>query len=143
MRLYRLLGEIRCTTIVSVGDDLTVVTPSRCTSSGRRGSACETRFSTSCWARLGFVPSLKVILILRLPSLVACDSIYSISSTPFICSSRGDATLAAITFGFAPGYDALTTTEGGTISGCSEVGSLNIEITPPSKIRTDSTAAKI
>ena len=30
--------------MVSVGELLTVVTPSRWTSSGNRGSACETRF---------------------------------------------------------------------------------------------------
>ncbi len=61
------------TPIVSVGEALTVVTPSRCTSSGNRGSACETRFCTSSCALSGSVPSLKVTVIARLPSLLACD----------------------------------------------------------------------
>src|SRR5258706_350355 len=37
-----------------------VVTPNRRTSSGSRGSACATRFCTSCCALSGSVPSLKV-----------------------------------------------------------------------------------
>ena len=44
-------------------------------------------------------------------------------STPLICSSIGVATVSAITFGLAPGYCARTTTDGGTTSGYSEIGS--------------------
>ena len=89
------------------------------------------------------MPSLKVTVSVRLPSLLACDCIYSMFSTPLICSSSGEATVSAITFGLAPGYCACTTTEGGTTSGYSEIGSLKSEITPASRIRTDSTPAKI
>ena len=39
-------GENRCTTRVSVGDRFWVVIPRRRTSSGRRASACATRFCT-------------------------------------------------------------------------------------------------
>ena len=47
------------------------------------------------------------------------------------------ATVSAITLGFAPGYWARTTTEGGTTSGYSDTGSLKIEIRPPTKTITD------
>ena len=46
-------------------------------------------------------------------------------STPLISCSSGAATVSAITFGFAPGYCARTTTVGGTTSGYSEIGSWN------------------
>src|SRR6218665_3876201 len=65
------------------------------------------------------------------------------SSTPLIASSSGAATVCAITVGFAPGKRVLTTTDGGTTSGYSEIGSLKIAISPPRKMRMDSTAAKI
>src|SRR3954466_15634492 len=64
-------------------------------------------------------------------------------STPLICSSSGAATVSAITFGFAPGYWARTTTDGGTTSGYSEIGSLKMAIRPATNTITDSTAAKI
>ena len=76
-------------------------------------------------------------------AIVGVDDMLYMSSTPLICSSSGDATVSAITFGFAPGYCALTMTEGGTTSGYSEIGSLNSEMTPPSSSSTDSTPAKI
>ncbi|MNS63062.1 hypothetical protein D3C72_961470 [compost metagenome] len=129
--------------MVRSGELLTVVMPSRRTSSGRRGSACETRFCTSCWALSGSVPSLKVTVSVSRPSLLDCDDMYSMSSTPLICSSSGEATVSAITLGLAPGYCARTTTEGGTTSGYSEIGSLNIEMAPIRKISTDSTPAKM
>ena len=50
---------------------LTVVMPSRRTSSGSRASACATRFWTSCWALSGSVPSLKVTVSVMTPSVVA------------------------------------------------------------------------
>ena len=64
-------------------------------------------------------------------------------STPLICSSRGVATASEITRGFAPGYTARTTTEGGTTSGYSLIGSPNMAIRPAMKITIDTTAAKI
>src|SRR6185295_8214012 len=64
-------------------------------------------------------------------------------STPLIASSSGVATVSAITFGLAPGYTVRTTTEGGTTSGYSPMGSNGIEISPAAKITIESTAAKI
>src|SRR3982074_2138476 len=64
-------------------------------------------------------------------------------STPLICSSSGAATVSAITFGLAPGYWARTTTDGGTTSGYSEIGSLKIDSRPATKTMIDRTAAKI
>src|SRR5690606_23083035 len=58
-------------------------------------------------------------------------------------SSSGAATVSAMTLGFAPGYWARTTTEGGTTSGYSEMGSWNTANAPASRIRTDSTPAKM
>ena len=46
------------------------------------------------------------------------------SSTPLICCSSGEATVSAMTFGFAPGYVARTTTVGGTTCGYSLIGRL-------------------
>src|SRR3546814_20970275 len=65
------------------------------------------------------------------------------SSTPLIASSSGVATVSAITFGLAPGYTVRTTTDGGTTSGYSPIGSSGIEIRQAAKITIDSTAAKI
>src|SRR5688572_15053634 len=48
-----------------------------------------------------------------------------------------------MTFGLAPGYCARTTTEGGTTSGYSEIGSARSAIRPASSISSDSTPAKI
>src|SRR5687768_15558065 len=68
---------------------------------------------------------------------------YIMFSTPLIASSSGVATVSAITLGLAPGYTAVTTTEGGTTSGYSLIGSIGIEIRPAAKITIDNTAAKI
>src|SRR3954470_4990039 len=65
------------------------------------------------------------------------------SCTPLICSSSGVATVSAITFGFAPGYVARTTTEGGTTSGYSEIGSRFIAMAPARKMIIETTPAKI
>ena len=46
------------------------VTPDATTSGGRRAVADATRFSTSTWAWLGSVPSLKVTVIVTWPSPV-------------------------------------------------------------------------
>src|ERR1051325_1351412 len=64
-------------------------------------------------------------------------------STPVIASSSGEATVSAITFGFAPGYVAVTCTVGGTTSGYSLIGSSGSAIAPATKMMIDSTAAKI
>src|SRR5205814_10047289 len=64
-------------------------------------------------------------------------------STPLIDSSSGVATVSAMTFGFAPGYVARTTIEGGTTSGYSDTGSCVIAMAPARKTMIDSTPAKI
>src|ERR1044072_3167637 len=64
-------------------------------------------------------------------------------STPLMLSSIGVATVSAITFGFAPGYCARTTTEGGATSGYSEIGIARIASRPATKISTEITPAKI
>src|SRR6266571_3395942 len=62
-------------------------------------------------------------------------------STPLICSSMGAATVSAIVSGLAPGNCALTTTDGGTTSGYSEMGRLCMAIKPPKKMSVDKTPA--
>jgi hypothetical protein len=57
--------------MVRSGEALMVVIPRRRTSSGKRGSACATRFCTNCWALSGSVPSLNVTVSVILPSVVA------------------------------------------------------------------------
>ena len=81
----------------------TVTMPRRRTSSGSRASARATRFCTSCWALSGSVPRRKVTVSVIWPSVVAWLFMYSMPSTPLICSSMGVATVSAITFGLAPG----------------------------------------
>src|SRR5690606_19909421 len=126
-----------------VGDFFCVVTPWRRTSSGSRASAWLTRFCTRTVASSASVPGRKVTVICSTPSEPATDLVYIMSSTPLIASSSGVATVSAITFGLAPGYTVRTTTDGGTTSGYSPIGSRGIEIRPAAKITIDSTAAKI
>src|SRR3954470_4742809 len=64
-------------------------------------------------------------------------------STPLICSSIGVATVSAITLGFAPGYCARTTIEGGTTSGYSAIGRKFNAIAPARKMSSEITPAKI
>ena len=64
-------------------------------------------------------------------------------STPLIASSSGAATVCAITVGLAPGKRVLTTTDGGTTEGYSEMGSRPMAIRPDRKMRIDNTAAKM
>src|SRR5204863_10211270 len=59
------------------------------------------------------------------------------------CCASGPATVSAITFGFAPGYAARTTTVGGATLGYSLTGRLKSAIAPPTTMRSESTAAKI
>src|SRR5690606_24416411 len=68
---------------------------------------------------------------------------YSMSSPPLMDSSSGEATVSAMTLGLAPGYWARTTTDGGTTSGYSAMGSWNMASRPASSTTTDSTPAKI
>ena len=117
--------------MVRSGELLTVVTPRLRTSSGRRGSACETRFCTNCWALSGSVPRAKVTVSVITPSVVAWLPMQSMPSTPLIDSSSGVATVSAITLGLAPGYCARTTTEGGATSGYSEMGRPRNAMSPP------------
>ena len=53
-----------------LGVDFLTCTPSRCTSSGRRGSASCTRFCVSIWETLRSVPILNVTVRVSLPSPV-------------------------------------------------------------------------
>src|SRR5207302_8371769 len=64
-------------------------------------------------------------------------------SVPLICSSSGVATVSAMVWGLAPGNCAVTTTEGGTTSGYSEIGSWVMAIRPARKMTTEITPAKI
>ena len=136
-------GEVRCTTIRKVGDCFCVVTPWRRTSSGRRASAWADAVLHAHRRVVGIGAGLKVTVICSTPSEPATDLRYIMSSTPLIASSSGVATVSAITFGLAPGYTVRTTTDGGTTSGYSLIGSSGIAIRPAAKITIDSTAAKI
>ena len=111
--------------------------------SGSFGSVCDTRFCTSTCALSRSVPSANVTVSVTTPSLVDCDDVYSMSSTPLMACSSGDATVSAMTCGFAPGYSARTTTVGGTTSGYSLIGSSFSEMAPLMKMIADSTPAKI
>src|SRR5713226_4335365 len=64
-------------------------------------------------------------------------------STPLICCSSGEATVSAMTVGFAPGYEVLTTTVGGTTFGYSLKGSRKYAIAPITKMMMEMTPAKI
>src|SRR5690348_6498116 len=64
-------------------------------------------------------------------------------SVPLICSSNGVATVSAMVWGLAPGNCAVTTTDGGTTSGYSEIGSWVMAIRPAKKMMTEITPAKI
>src|ERR1700743_150016 len=64
-------------------------------------------------------------------------------SVPLICSSSGVATVSAMVCELAPGNCAVTTTEGGTTSGYSEIGNWVMAIRPARKMTTEITPAKI
>ena len=78
-------------------------TPMVRTTSGSVGSAMATRFCTSTWAMFTLVPSSKVTSRVYVPSLLLCDDMYIIPSTPTTCCSIGAATVSATTFELAPG----------------------------------------
>src|SRR5882672_1949881 len=65
------------------------------------------------------------------------------SSTPLIACSNGEATVSAITVGFAPGYVARTTMVGGTTWGYSLMGRPGSAMSPTNRMSADSIAAKI
>ncbi len=52
------------------GDAFSVVTPMRCTSAGRRGRVCETRFCTCTCALSRSVPTANVTVNVSRPSEV-------------------------------------------------------------------------
>ena len=84
-------------------DRFLVVTPMARTTSGSDGSAMATRFCTSTWAMLMSVPISNVTSRVYEPSLLLCDVMYSIFSTPLTCCSIGAATVSATTWALAPG----------------------------------------
>src|SRR5258705_11841015 len=83
----------------------------------------ETAFRTSTCALSGSVPSLKVTVMVTVPSEVDCEYMYSMSSTPFTSCSIGVATVSAATCADAPGYWVWMTTAGGGNSGNLATGS--------------------
>ena len=86
-----------------LGDFFFTDTPRRFTSSGRIGSASDSRFCTSTWAMFRSTPGLKVTVSVYVPSLVHCDDMYIMFSTPLTCCSIGAATVSATTWALAPG----------------------------------------
>ena len=85
------------------GDRFLTVTPMALTTSGSVGWAMATRFCTSTWAMFRSVPSSKVTSRVYEPSLLLCDDMYSMFSTPLTCCSIGAATVSATTWALAPG----------------------------------------
>src|SRR6266403_2874271 len=89
------------------------------------------------------VPSAKVTSSVYEPSLLLCDDMYSIPSTPTTCCSIGAATVSATTCALAPGYWHVTETVGGAIGGYIAIGSDRSEIAPAKVMAIDRTVAKI
>src|SRR6266404_2437869 len=102
-------------TSVMSGELFSVTTPIFCTASGRRGSACCTRFCTCTCAESRLVPSSNVTVIEYVPSVWA----------------------------EAPGNWPLTTMVGGTTSGYSLIGRIGSATRPTMKMTTARTVAKI
>ena len=96
------LSSVNAKTPKIVLDSSFTVTPSLRTSSGSKFTAEVMRLFTFTLAVCGSVPVLKYTFIFIVPvdELVLC--IYIISSTPFIASSRGAATVWAIVAASAP-----------------------------------------
>src|SRR5215217_4891994 len=99
------------------GDFFRVVTPVCLSTSGSSGTARLTRFWTRTWAMFRSTPCLNVTVRLYEPSLVHCDDMYIMSSTPLTCCSIGVATDSATTWALAPGYRQSTWTTGGETGG--------------------------
>src|SRR5258708_1143419 len=125
-----------------LGDCFLTVTPEALTTSGRVGNAWATRFCTSTWAASGLTPSLKVTVRLYEPSLLDCDDMYIMFSTPLICCSMGAATASATTWALAPGYRQATWMVGGVISGYWAIGSVLTAMRPTNTMTIEITQAK-
>src|SRR5947209_5906068 len=125
------------------GERLRVVTPVCLMTSGSEGRARLTRFWTSTWARLRFMPCLKVTVKLYVPSLVHDDDMYIMPSTPLTCCSIGAATDSATSLALAPGYMQVTDTVGGVMDGNWARGSVKTAMPPARVTRMDRTEAKI
>ena len=126
-----------------LGDFFFTLTPICLTTSGRTGVARATRFCTSTWAVLTSVPIAKVTVRLYPPSLVDCDDMYSMFSTPLTCCSTGAATVSATTRALAPGYEQLTCTVGGVMSGYWAIGRTSAASPPSRTMMIEMTQAKI
>src|ERR1700676_3010870 len=124
-----------------LGDCFLTVTPTALTMSGNIGKAWETRFWTNTWAVSRLTPSLKVTVREYEPSLLHCDDMYIMFSTPLICCSMGAATVSETTWAFAPGYWQVTWIVGGVISGYWEIGRLIKDISPISTMMIEITQA--
>jgi hypothetical protein len=77
-----------------------------------------------------------------LPSLLELEVMYVIFSTPLIDCSNGVATERATTSALAPGYDAVTTTLGGAISGNKVTGKVYKDIAPSNNNIIETTVDK-
>src|SRR6266849_10954731 len=104
------------TTRRMLGDCFLTVTPVTLITSGNVGSAWATRFCTSTCAVSRLTPSLNVTVQLYEPSLLDCEDMYIMFSTPWICCSMGAATVSATTLALAPGYWQATWIVGGVMS---------------------------
>src|SRR6185312_5372052 len=115
--------------------------PRRLTRSGRIGSASDSRFCTSTCEMFKSVPGSKVTVNVYLPSLVHCDDMYIMRSTPLTCCSMGAATVSATTWALAPGYTVVTRMIGGAISGYCATGSVGNDTAPAMMTRIAMTHA--
>src|SRR4051794_1486486 len=125
------------------GERFLTLTPIVWTTEGRLGAAMAVRFCTSTWAMLISVPTSKVTSRVYEPSLLDCEDMYSMWSTPLTCCSIGAATVSATTWALAPGYWIDTCTPGGVICGYCAIGKVNSAIPPARAMAMDSTVAKI
>src|SRR4029077_2129949 len=89
------------------------------------------------------MPSLKVTIRLKAPSLVHRDDIYTMPSTPLTCSSMGAATVSRTVAALAPGYTVVTKTAGGVTFGYCVIGKVNTATPPASTMTSEMTTAKI
>src|SRR6266567_4155926 len=104
--------------------------PSFWTRTGMTGNASDTRFCTSTWAMSESMPRRNVTVSVYEPSLVACDDIYIMPSTPETWASIGAATVSRTVCELAPGYWAVTCTVGGVTSGYCATGNVQTATNP-------------
>src|SRR5258706_11888862 len=119
-----------------------VVMPTCITSCGTWLTGYDPRLCQFTAARPGLVTNLKKTFIVIEPSLLDVEVMYVMFSTPLIASSKGVATALATTSAFAPGYDAVTCTVGGAMSGNKVTGIVNNDINPNKRIMIDTTVDK-